>query len=170
MASSALQLAKRALVRVLLALAHVYNIAGVSLKRDSADALLESAFRKVVKRVHPDKGGKTAHAQELQAARDKWMGLRCSSDAGSAQQQCAGTVVATSSQHKKTFRIRSLAVMLTYSGVKHQSTWRRFLRFIRSHLPSWLCQYWCATMEGAESEDFHFHLMLQFWSPQRVLT
>ena len=46
-----LQQAKRALVRVLLRLAHLYHVA-LSITRDSADTDVTAAFRKVARRAH----------------------------------------------------------------------------------------------------------------------
>ena len=53
---SALQLAKRALVTLLLALARQYNIV-LALNRDSKDDVVLTALKKVARKVHPDKGG-----------------------------------------------------------------------------------------------------------------
>lgn len=66
---SAVQLAKRALVSILLSLAQQYGL-DLTLRREDSDALLLSAFRKVVKRVHPDKGCRVEDAQRLQAVKD----------------------------------------------------------------------------------------------------
>ena len=71
MAASTGQLAKRAFVAVLLSLANQYGLT-VKINRDSPDAPLEAAFRKIVKQAHPDKGGSTDDAQKLQAAREHW--------------------------------------------------------------------------------------------------
>ena len=49
------QLAKRALVKVLLALAAVYGLV-VNVSRDSADDAVKAAYSRVVRRAHPDKG------------------------------------------------------------------------------------------------------------------
>ena len=65
--SSRGQLAKRAFVKVLLALAASYGLL-LHLNRDSADDAVSSAFRRAIKRVHPDKGGAVADAQRLQTA------------------------------------------------------------------------------------------------------
>ena len=69
MVASLALLAKRALVSLLLALARQYNVSAM-VKRDSSDQDVEKAFRRVVKKVHPDKGGEVAHAQRLQDARE----------------------------------------------------------------------------------------------------
>ena len=74
---SAVDLAKRTFVKVLLQTAAAYDIA-LSLTRDSSAAAVEAAFRKVAVRAHPDKGGSLAYQQGLNAARAKWETERCS--------------------------------------------------------------------------------------------
>ena len=71
MPCSPLALAKRALVKVLLALASTYSVA-VKVNRDSADKEVLSAFRRVALKVHPDKGGSKEDFQRLQAAKENW--------------------------------------------------------------------------------------------------
>lgn len=71
MAAGAAQLAKRAFVKVLLALAAAYDIA-VTVNRDSSDDLLLKAYRRVVLWVHTDKGGTKEETQQLQRAREEW--------------------------------------------------------------------------------------------------
>ena len=56
MPASAVLLAKRALVSLLLRFAVAYA-AIISINRDSSDAQVLGAFRKVILKVHPDKGG-----------------------------------------------------------------------------------------------------------------
>ena len=53
---SPLQLAKRALVTLILLLGRQYNIP-LTLTRDADDKLVLTAFKKILLRVHPDKGG-----------------------------------------------------------------------------------------------------------------
>ena len=62
------QAAKRAFVRVIVYLASVYGISA-NVNRDSPDADLMKAYRKVALRCHPDKGGSTAHIKQLNTAR-----------------------------------------------------------------------------------------------------
>ena len=94
MACSAVLLAKRSLVALLLRLATAYQVV-VSINRDSPDVKVTQAFRKVVLKVHPDKGGSVADAQKphrqgltvkpptvgLQTLR-RWRGLAPSNSAG----------------------------------------------------------------------------------------
>ena len=56
MAASVVLRAKRLLVSLLLRLAVAYNIV-INISRDSPDAAILAAFRKVTLKVHPDKGG-----------------------------------------------------------------------------------------------------------------
>ena len=65
------QLAKRALVKVILALAAQFG-STVRITRDSPDSSVLSAHRAVCKTVHPDKGGSNTEFQELQAAKECW--------------------------------------------------------------------------------------------------
>ena len=71
MALSQPQLKKRALVVAILAIAAVCNV-HVDVQRESPDADVIRAFRKVMLKAHPDKGGSTADAQRLQGARAAW--------------------------------------------------------------------------------------------------
>ena len=71
MAASLILLAKRALVSLLLALAQQYGVC-LQISRESPDSRVESAFRSIVKKVHPDKGGNVADMQRLQKAMEEW--------------------------------------------------------------------------------------------------
>ena len=71
MAASDKQQAKRALVKVLLTIALLYSVR-LDVNRDSTDEVVNKAFRRVVLKAHPDKGGLLKHAQALNAAKEKW--------------------------------------------------------------------------------------------------
>ena len=62
-----LQRSKRALVTLLSTLARVYNLV-LPLDRDASDQEVTSAFRRVSRRAHPDKGGRANDQQQLNAA------------------------------------------------------------------------------------------------------
>ena len=64
---SAVDMAKRALVSLLHRLALLYAVT-LEVKRDSPDAEVKRAFRKVFKKRHPERGGNKAHQQELNSA------------------------------------------------------------------------------------------------------
>ena len=68
---SAIDSAKRVLVALLKSIAAVYSLT-LSLTRESTDAEIQSAFRKVSKKAHPDHGGKKEHQAALNTARDTW--------------------------------------------------------------------------------------------------
>ena len=57
----------RAFVKVLLALARSYEVV-LAVTRDSTAPELLKAYKKVVKKAHPDKGGIAADFRRLQAA------------------------------------------------------------------------------------------------------
>ena len=68
---SAVDAARRELVKLLRTLALVYGVA-CSLTRDSPDADVLKCFKQVSRKAHPDKKGKPEHQKALNAARDKW--------------------------------------------------------------------------------------------------
>ena len=147
MAASLILLAKRALVSLLLSLAQQYGVR-VTITRDSSDSLVEAAFRSVVKKVHPDKGGAVADAQRLQQARKEWQDAKSKASAGGGRPAKAAVVatVAKEGQQRTLYRIRSTAVLLTYHGIA-EDAWQAFLAFVSSHLTEWGVAKWCASME-----------------------
>ena len=68
---SASDRAKRFLVSLLKTLATTYGVV-LQLSRDAADADVISAFRKVSRKAHPDRGGSIADQTALNNARDAW--------------------------------------------------------------------------------------------------
>jgi hypothetical protein len=174
------QTARRELVKVLLALASAYSVA-LALKQDATDAQVSSAFRRVVKAVHPDKGGKVECAQKLHAAKDKWDIAKRTAQKGrpradrpdgvwatkgkrSVSGDVPGDVVQSRSSHeeRRAFRINAPAVLLTFCGIQNLEQWHRFLVNVRGHLKVWSVKHWCATLEGHGEDAMHVHLMLQF--------
>ena len=63
--------AKRAFVAMLLSLAREYRL-DLDINRDSDEKALNKAFRRVLVKIHPDKGGSTVKTQRLQEAREAW--------------------------------------------------------------------------------------------------
>ena len=63
--------AKTAFVKLLLQLAATYGVV-LALTRDSPAAAATAAFRKVLLKVHPDKGGSGEHQKALNSARESW--------------------------------------------------------------------------------------------------
>ena len=81
MPCSAAQLFGRALIRVLVHLVSVYGIQ-LALTQEASDTQVNAAFRRVVKAVHPDKGGKVEDAQRLHSVKDDWDAAKNNSAAG----------------------------------------------------------------------------------------
>ena len=71
MPSSRLEVAKRAFVKVLLALAAKYQVATAVTRESAAHALL-SAYKRLLLKVHPDKGGSAEDFKKLQDVKEKW--------------------------------------------------------------------------------------------------
>ena len=71
MPASLVGVATRAFVKVLLALARSYELA-LHVNRDSSSDQLVKAYKKVLLKAHPDKGGRKEDVQELQEAKEKW--------------------------------------------------------------------------------------------------
>ena len=68
---SKLGAATRALVSVLVVLARSYLVA-LEVNRDSSPEQLVKAYKKVLLKAHPDKGGKKEDTQRLQEAKEVW--------------------------------------------------------------------------------------------------
>ena len=159
---SALVRAQRAFVSVLLKLARAHGVS-VDVNRESPVAEVAKAYRRVAKLVHPDKGGRKRDFQELQAKKEVW-------DAARATRAKPGAAMAMvpvargklwEDKGKPGYRVRSAAVLLTYSGAWSLALWRRFLAHVRKHLSTWTVVHWCSTLERSEAGHLHVHLSLQ---------
>ena len=163
MPASALMVATRAFVHVLLALAKAYRVA-LAVNRDSPVEELRSAYKRVVLKVHPDKGGRKDHMQRLQSAKDAWDTARRRSSGR------AGRPVSTAEQRnlalqthreRNEYRVQAEVVLLTYQGFRGLAQWRRFIVFVRKSLVPWAVDRWCATFESCETQALHVHLALK---------
>jgi len=188
MAVGPVQSAKRALVGVLLALALAYRVT-VVLSRESTDEQVAKAYRRVLLKTHPDKGGKTDDQQKLQETKEAWDTAK--RDAGQrgrppapedARRNDSGRApsrklsdarvmtptgwveLADPEEARKKYRIQSVAVLLTYNGVADLAQWRRFAKHVQASLKCWRVKHWCATLEANKKDKLHIHLMLQFHS------
>jgi hypothetical protein len=170
MPASAAQLLKRALVKVLLEVAALYNLS-LAISRDSTDKQLEAAFRKVSLKAHPDKGGSVPDFQKLQDAREKWRAGKNNNNNG-----CAGRPAKPETQAEErglgpipgltsVFRIVSLGVLLTYQRAADAEAWPAFCAWVAANLATWGVCYWCATLETCKHGGFHIHLAVQFRKP-----
>ena len=70
MALSQLEKAKRAFVSLLLLLARTHGLA-LGISRESPDPALLSAFRRVSRKVHPDRGGSLTEPQRLERSEQR---------------------------------------------------------------------------------------------------
>ena len=171
--------ARRALVKLLLTVAAAYSVV-VRLHRDSQDSEVIAAFKKVIRKAHPDKGGTDEHAKQLNAAKERWDQAKKPRGRPKRAEQPeapAGAAAADGTPgetfqdlivrevSKKAYRIQSAGVLLTYFGVQGLPQWRQFLAHVRSKQKAWKVRYWCATLERTKTGRLHVHLMLQFTQP-----
>ena len=174
--------AKRALVSLLLRLAALYSLT-LGVNRDSPDAEVKRAFRRVSKRTHPDRGGDKTKQQDLNNAYAAWESAvrqaaeKAKKDKAAKRAKTARKTQTPSSstsalalplweqaRREKHFRFQSAAVLLTYQRFGDGAVWQKFVQHVRDHLVIWKVKFWCATMETNEDQSYHFHLALQFYS------
>ena len=121
--------ARRALVKVMRRLARA-NKLKLDLAFDATDAQVLAAYKRLARKCHPDKGGRTAHMQELQAAKNEWDKSKDEATSGGRPQEHSHDQAPADSRQmaevEKDYRIRSQAVLLTFSGVADLAQWRRF--------------------------------------------
>ena len=135
---SAVEQAKRALVSLLKWLATAYKCV-LDVTRDSSDQEVKSAYRKLSKKTHPDKGGREADQMRLNIAYEKWQqevqkapgrGRSRAPEAEAKPEEpvnsrsnLAATTQAANSKRQE-FRIASEAVLLTFQGFGDASRWQ----------------------------------------------
>ena len=136
------QQAKRALVKVLLALVAKYFV-GLTLNRDSSDGVVRAGYKRILLKAHPDKGGDKADVQMLQEAKERWeqeqqrRGRPKERPESPREPANPSAVVVTSSKKRREYRIHTTAVMLTYNGIQDRAQWTRFVAFVKTRLKSW---------------------------------
>ena len=166
---SAIDYARRSLVALLKALAKTYGVV-LALTRDSSDAQIKTAVRKVSLKAHPDRGGKEEDQKLLNASRDAWQeAVKTASGMRGAPRKDATTKPNTDSQglaaptkpthHKPGFRVQSVGVLFTYQKFPDVSVWPRFLDFVRTLLtPQSPCVSFCLPIRKPRR-----FLTLPFW-------
>lgn len=173
---SAVDLAKRELVKVLKELAAKYSITfAFTLTRESSDKDVIKAFRRVSLKVHPDKKGDVQDFQKLSATNDAWQDLLKNAPApgrpANAQRperpRSGKPWTVRVAAEQSLCRVRGQAVLLTYQSFSpHLPTmllvWQRFVSFVEGKLKEWGVKFWTATAETNENARHHLHLMLQF--------
>ena len=159
---SKIGVATRAFVAVLFLLARSCEIA-LEVNRDSSPERLVKAYKKLLLKVHPDKGGKKEDTQNLQAAKEEWERARKGSPGkGGRPSASAGEGTVACQQGRKEYRVHATVVLLTYNGFADLAQWHRFVSFARGSLKKWGVKRWGATLEACETEGLHTHLVLQF--------
>jgi hypothetical protein len=134
MAACKLELAVRAFAVVLLALARRYEVL-LQLNRESPTEQLVKSYRKLLLKVHPDKGVRKEDTQKLQAAKEEWEKARKTSS-GKAGRPSAGadggTLVCKERRKvlRKEYRVQASVVLLTYQGCVDLAQWHRFVAFV----------------------------------------
>ncbi len=166
---------KRVFASILLALARRYHVLLADVNRDSSEEVLDKAYRRVILKCHPDKGGSGADQARLNDARDRWKGAGKSAKApgrpkGKRKKTGEGVEsMSVSAAHffgTPGYRIQGVAVLLTYQSFSELEAWDRFVAFVELKVSYWKVKHWCCTMETNQSGTYHFHLMLQFREPQ----
>ena len=144
------------------------------------DMMSKRAFKKVILKAHPDRGGSDEHAKQPSGAKEAWGKARISArrptraDAGRDAHGLEspldfGVLVAEGEEVENTYRLRSQGVLLTYCGVAGLAQWERLLLYAPARQgKKWNVKHWSATLEGAKSGRWHIHLVLQF--PRLVST
>lgn len=163
MPNSLLTSATRAFVTVLLSVAAAYDVA-IQVNRESDAKALAKAYRSVVKKAHPDKGGSKKHFQKLQAGKEAF-DAAVEQSVGKSGGPYAGSfdiAVVGSQVSGKGLRVRGSAVLLTYCGKWSLAIWRKFVTWVRKQLVPWSVWRWCATLEKSSAGKLHVHLALQF--------
>ena len=141
MVVSAPQLAKRAFVKILIAFATQYHVA-LTLTRESADKDILAAYRRLLKKVHPDKGGKKEDQQKLKAAKDAWSNAASNASQGGRPQKGTTTKHPDADNDvldvvEKAYQIQAQGVMLTYHGLRDQSHWLDMVAFFTANMQKW---------------------------------
>ena len=166
---SLIDITKRALVTLLRSLALAYGMT-LSITRDSPDQDIHSAYRKVSRKTHPDRGGTVADQTALNNEHDAWQEA-CRAGGRGGPRQAAGSARAVpvvtrrngAQEDERGYRFQSKGILLTYQKFPDTTCWKRFLDFLSGKLSVWKVQYWCATLETNLDGTHHLHLMLQFF-------
>jgi hypothetical protein len=141
MVVSAVQEAKRAFVKKLLACAVACGVA-VQVNRDASDPEVRAAYAQVQCQLGRVQAWEKALAPKAPVGRP------------------------SAPLSQQLFRVQAALVMLTYHGIQSLQHWSVFLAFVQKNLLTWTAKHWCATLEACESGNWHVHLVLQFHTPE----
>lgn len=145
---SAIDLAKRALVGLLKTIAAAYGVVE-NISRDSPDEDLRSAYRRILRRAHPDHGGDAEHQKSLNNAIGAWEeALKASRGRGGDQRKSGNSSdgatqvpsgLPTSNSDPKEggkIRFQSLGILLTYQKFDDEACWKRFVTYVEGQIPA----------------------------------
>ena len=145
MASSRFLVATRAFVKVLLALARTYELA-LQVNRESSAEQLVKAYKKVLLKAHPDKGGRKEDVQKLQEVKETWEKARKEKEPrpqGGRPKATTQVGTLVTRRARKDYRVHTEVVLLTYSNFsdlqqwhsRHESRSRMFFPFACVRVP-----------------------------------
>ena len=162
----------RAFVAVLKPLLQKYRVRDAdSVHRDASHEIACKFYRKLLLKVHPDKGGDSDDFKKLQAAKEKFdnvgdafgsapgrrptgnrrkAGSGGAGQPGSAHPFPAGGLVEAHGlceycgEDSGAFRVQAKAVLLTYNGVEDVSVWDSFKTVVGARLREWKVRYYGA--------------------------
>ena len=101
----------------------------LDVSRESSTEQVLKAYRRVLLKVHPDKGGKKADAQKLQEVKETWDKAR----QGSADWK-TGAVAVVRTARRQEYRVNAQVVLLSYQGIADLEQWHRFVAWARGSL------------------------------------
>ena len=135
---SAVDRAKRALVSLLKKLAKKYDLR-LDVVRDSPDLDVHTAFRKLSRKSHPDRGGAVQDQSSLNTAYEACndaLKISASSMGRPKKNGSTGDLVSTD-REKPDYNFRSIGVLLTFQKFADFACWFEFLAFVKAHLKDW---------------------------------
>ena len=117
--------ATRAFVAVILAVARCYQLLA-QVSRGSSPEDLFKAYKRVLLKAHPDKGGSNEQAQRLHAAREAWQQARASgAPKGGRPSTRSNQEMMVARCRRSEYRVNAEVVLLTYQGVVDLKQWHR---------------------------------------------
>ena len=122
-----------ALFVVLKTLASQYGVSFPAVNVNSAtDADLKRLYKKLVVKVHPDKGGTADDFRNLKEAYDKWTHPpQRGWPPPPPTDDNAGSNGLVSANAENCYELRNKAAMLTYHGVQDLSQWDRMVQWLQ---------------------------------------
>ena len=125
-------------MKVLVSLASLYGVM-LTVTRKSTDDQVLAGYKKLIRKVHPDKAGKTEDAKRLQSTKNFWDTAKSEAkQAGrpnndgprsSETTQDGATELADPQKVHKVYRSRACAVMPSMQPIHLLKAWARLVKF-----------------------------------------